>query len=176
MWGGVLLHDLGMRFDTPTINLTVDSFPQFVSEYTTLYQTETKPYTLDVENQPSYPVLRIGDNIIKAIHYKSVDEFNEKWNKRFDRFMSSDAEIFIIACDAQVKTDKDKKEFLKLPYRKVCFTNKHYDEKEFIYIPGYDNLESVGDLTKYCDLLGHRVFEKYFDCVSWLNSGEYKQW
>lgn len=80
------------------------------------------------------------------------------------------AKVILFGTDAQLNDSNAIERFHRLPYLKVCFTVKtdvKYDE--FLSIPIWDRRDVVGDLTEYVDLKGTRVFEKYFDCTSFIN-------
>ena len=71
--GGVMLHDLGLRFDTPTINLFFlpKDYIKFVSDpqkYFNAEITETK-----VDKVP-YPVGILLDIRLFFMHYKTFEE------------------------------------------------------------------------------------------------------
>lgn len=93
------------------------------------------------------------------------------WKRRTERFDETNDKIMLIATDAQIKDETDKHYFLDCPYPKVCFTNKKCVRGNFIYLPGFDEETSVGDILRYTDIWGRRIFEKYFDCVEWINTG-----
>lgn len=166
--GGVLLHDLGMRFDTPTINLTIPKFISFVERYQYYLAIEPK---YNEEKSVNYPVFDIDDIEINAIHY-SKEEFLSSWNKRKTRFLkriADGAEIIVFAADSQMREERAFERFSMLPYRKVAFSAKKREDNCVVYLPKYNNCDTVGDLTRYSDVFGRRVFERYFDCVDFLN-------
>lgn len=129
--GGCLLHDLGMPFLTPTINMTITPFGKFISDLK-IY-LETVPVLIG-ENE-SYPVIALDDIIIHAVHYNNFACFNEAWARRIQRFRKSDAEIVIIATDAQVRTEEDIEAFLSAPYRNLkCALQISIDRKRNSFI------------------------------------------
>lgn len=117
-----------------------------------------------------FPIAILRDIRVQCVHYESFEQFKEQWQRRSRRFlMHEDSEIFVIATDSQLRTDEAIEAFHQLPYRKVCFTgSEKISYEEFIYTPGCKS-GVTGDLTKYVDYKGTRVFEKYFDCIRWLN-------
>ena len=166
--GGTLLHDLGLRFDTPTINLTIPRFVAFCENWEA-YLGLTPKITMQTEKP--YPVFSLGDIEIFGVHYSSEQEFLEKWEIRKNRFLQrvkEGAEILLFACDAQVKPfDMDR--FFGLPYRKVLFASRRHQAEECVLIPGYEAKEMVGDVNRYVDFWGHREYQKHFNCVEFLN-------
>ncbi len=170
--GGCLLHDIGEEFCTPTINLDIPEFVSFCEELE--YYLNKTPELYSLEN---FPVFKIEGITIRGIHYKSEEEFLNAWKRRTVRCIEkikNGAEIIIIATDKQLKETNAKERFLNLPYKKVCFTsNKEWAQyKEFVYTPEFKGQENVGDLTKFTGLIGLRIFEKHFDCISFLNDIE----
>ena len=167
--GGALLHDLGLPFETPTINLTVLEFDRFCSDvegYLSRTPTET-----DRGDYP-FPVAKLGDVTILCNHYKDFDEFLAAWQRRTERFFarrSEGWEILLMATDYQLREPGAKERFHALPYRKVCFSKQECEYPEFIRVPEYGGRSRFADLVKVIDWQGHRVFEKAMDCVAFLN-------
>ena len=169
--GGILYHDTGKPFDSPTINLTISGM-DFIKlcndpeHYMTQY-----PVLADVSPQ-GYPIADVGGIRVNGVHYKDIDDFSDKWLRRGARFLEQkDAEILVIASDAQIKTDEEIESFHNLPYRKVCFTiRKDIPYDEFVFVEAFSGMEAMGDLTRYTGLIGKRIFEKEFDFVKWLST------
>ena len=168
--GGLLYHDMGKSFDSPTINCTV-----FGMDFIELCNNPEKYFTIvptfSGKHKQGYPIADVGGIKVNCVHYKNIDDFNEKWLRRCERFLlNSEKEIVVISCDAQIKTDEEIEAFHNLPYRKVCFTvNPEPKYPEFVYVPCYADQERVGDLTAYAGLTGERIFQKYFNFIEFLN-------
>lgn len=168
--GGILYHDTGKPFDSPTINCTVSGM-DFIKlcQNPDYYMSQTP--TL-VETSPAgYPIADVGGIRVNGVHYKDIDDFSDKWIRRGERFLQQkDAEILVIGSDAQIKTDEEIEAFHSLPYRKVCFTiRKDIPYDEFVFVETFKDMENMGDLTRYAGILGKRIFEKEFDFVKWIN-------
>ncbi len=169
--GGLLYHDMGKSFDSPTINCTV-----FGMDFIEMCKNPEKYFgtvpALVGKHEQGYPIADVNGLKVNCVHYKTIDDFNDKWLRRCERFLENvDEEIVVISCDAQIRTAEEIEAFHNLPYRKVCFTvNPKPEYPEFVYVPGYDGQESVGDLTRYTDITGRRVFQKHFDFVRFLNN------
>lgn len=167
--GGVLLHDLGLAFDTPTINLTISPFVSFCENWEKYLSMQP---VFDPHTNKNYPVFRLEDIQINAIHYKNKDEFLSAWNRRKDRFLKKieqGAEIIIFSTDTQMQEKGALDRFDKLPYKKISFWNKKMNSDYAVSINEFKNQNTVGDLTRYSDIFGRRYFEKYFDCVKFIN-------
>lgn len=111
----------------------------------------------------------VGDISILGVHYQSYDDLSQAWERRRKRVNFDN--ILLIATDEYIKTPQDIESFSKLPYPKVLFKFHNEINYDFeIYIPGSDMRDNVGDLLRYADVSGIRLFEKCFDCVGWLNA------
>lgn len=170
--GGVLLHDLCLPFNSPTVNTIINDM-DFIHLCTNPEAYMREEPEFDRLSEYGFPIAKLADIKIHCVHYKSFEQFKEQWTRRSQRFLAHEADdILIMATDSQIKTEDSVEAFRKLPYRKICFTAKRdIPYEEFIYIPGFEN-GVTGDLTRYIDFKGTRIFEKYFDCVKWLNYRE----
>ena len=169
--GGVLAHDLGIRFNSPTVNLyfRAEDFIRFC---------ENLPYYLSigemipctdpsVTGKRDYPTAYLGDLVLFLVHYASVEEANRKWQERKERIHMDN--IVILATDRDGMTEELKDRFEQLPYRKVLFTKQQNSARpDCVYIPGYEAEESVGLITDPVGTLGKRAVDR-FDWVDFLN-------
>lgn len=168
--GGMVSHDLGLRFDSPTINLWFDA-ASFITYVENLEKYISTPFKkLEFDSAKGYPIGYLDDNIkIHFQHYKTVQEAEKKWMERSKRIDLNN--LCVICTDRDGMTDDLLLRYLKLPYKKVIFVGhkKMILTEECIYIPGFENCESLPDLTSWADARGHRYYDKYFDIVKWLN-------
>ena len=169
--GGVLAHDLGIRFNSPTVNLyfRAEDFIRFcenLSYY--LSMQEMIPCTDPaVIGDRTYPVAYLGDLVLYLVHYASVEEANRKWQERKARLHMDN--LVILATDRDGMTEELKERFERLPYRKVLFTklpDPTYPDS--VYIPGYETETSLGLITVPVGCLGKRAIDQ-FDWVGFLN-------
>lgn len=169
--GGIISHDLGLMFRSPTVNLffRAEDFIRFCENleyYMSIDRLEecTDP---SVTGGAEYPVAFLGDIPLFLVHYSSVSEAERKWNGRKARTDRNN--LVIIATDRDGMTYGLKDRFEKLPYRKVMFTHLP-DEKHpsCFYISGYENGESVGIVTEPEGWGGKRPTDR-FDTVGFLN-------
>lgn len=165
--GGVLYHDLGLQFTSPTINLYM-RFPDFLrflehlEYYLTLHIT---PYEGDIKRD--YPLGRLGDLVLYLVHYPSVEEADQKWQARKKRMDMKN--IFVIATDRDGFSSEYLPRFNALPYRKKIFTHKPVDSPDCVCIPGAPGDTQVRGLMEATSR-GHRVIDA-FDWVGWFNTG-----
>lgn len=175
--GGVLAHDLGIRFNSPTVNLyfRAEDFIRFC-ENPAYYLTidEMTPCTdPEIIGERTYPVACLGDLVLFLVHYDSVETANRKWQERKKRIDWNNT--VIIATDRDGMTEELKDRFEKLPYRKVLFTKVPDPiHPHCVYIPGYEQEESVGQITVPYGFAGKRPIDQ-FDWVAFLNGPEKQQ-
>ncbi len=169
--GGILSHDLGLQFQSPTVNLffCAEDFIKFCENlkyYLSIEQfVECKDSTIIGER--TYPIAYLGDLTLFLVHYHSVEEAQEKWNVRKKRVNWDN--IVIINTDREGMTDELRDRFEQLPYRKVMFVNQPDEKhKSCFYIKGYEEQNSVGIITDHSTWDGKRPIDQ-FDWVSFLN-------
>lgn len=167
--GGVIYHDLGHEFMSPTINLFFESndFIKFVSNIKYYLAKEL----VFIETNKSYPVAKLDDITINFVHYNDRYDAELKWNERKQRVNYDN--IFIIMTDRDGCTEDILNAFDNLNYKnKIIFTHKKLDNiKCSKYIPGYEKNGMVSSLVKFKGYTGKREYNNNFDYISWLNSG-----
>ena len=94
---GVILNDLGLRFNTPTVNM-------FFYHYDFFRFVENLDYYLGLELKENlnpkyipefyYPVASLGELELHFMHYKSFKEAKLAWDRRKKRINKED--IFIM--------------------------------------------------------------------------------
>lgn len=165
--GGIILHDLGLRFNTPTINLyfTSKDFLKFVKNLDHYLSVELQDITLT----NSYPIGKLDDITIHFLHYHTFIEAKQKWDERKKRVNKEN--LFIMMTDRDGCTCEDIKEFDSLPYtNKVIFTHKPYKEfRSAVCIRGFENKQEVGVLSDLRPGLLIRRYIDDFDYVNFLN-------
>lgn len=81
--GGVVYHDLHMPFLSPTINMYMDApdylkFIKNINDYINLPLVELP----EKSKQEGIPVALLGDIKLHLVHYKSVSQAQDAWNRR----------------------------------------------------------------------------------------------
>ena len=167
--GGFIMHELGIKFRTPTINLFfyAEDYLNFLEnlEHNLVAEiTQLKRY------EYSYPVGLIDNRIpVYFMHYKTFDEAMIKWKERSKRVDFSN--LFIMMTDRDGCTEEYIKRFDNLPYHnKVIFTNKPYPKySSAYYIKGFEKQQSVGHLFQYKKNLSGVFGKKYYDDFDYIN-------
>lgn len=166
--GGVIYHDLGMQFSSPTVNLAFDG-PDFVKFCSDLKGYLSKELTEVKTDAVPYPVGRLDDVEIRFVHYKTFEEAKKKWEER-SRRVNFD-KILVMACDRDgMGSPECMAQFDKLPYKKIMYTSKEHSEYDWaVYCPTFKNKNCVGVMTGCADFVGNKYYEKYTDIANFLN-------
>ena len=165
--GGVILHDLGLKFDTPTIDLFFKP-----SDYLKLVQNLKKYLTAELTEfniESPYPVGSILDIKVYFLHYKSFSVAKEKWDERCKRVHYDN--LYFMMTDRDGCTYEQIEEYDKLQVKhKVIFTHVPYKFKSSYYIKGFEKSNCVGVLSNFrYFLIGKKYFDD-FNYVRWLNN------
>ena len=164
--GGMLYHDLGMKFNTPTVNLffQADDYIKFCSDLKAYLKEEL----VEIKTDKSYPVGLLGDIAIYFTHYGSFDEAKKKWTSRVERINYDN--IFLLDNDRNSCSEQTIQLFEKLPYPRIMFTHHKMDYPHTFYIPGFETEESVGVILHYRSKLSISRYYDSFDFINWLNN------
>ena len=157
--GGVVMSVFGMKFMTPTVNLffNASDFVKFCENLD--YYLSLKPIDAG-KGIDGYPIVKLGDIIINAVHYDSFDSFFNKWEERKKRVNMN--KLFLIFSDRDGFESNLLPRIDKIPYPKVLFSNKNFEGYDFICkVPGYEGEETVGSVVDYIGITGKRVYSVY---------------
>lgn len=184
--GGVMTHNVGEQFRSPTVNLIIfeDQFLTFcrhLKEYSACsIEKPTAEEQVQFE-QYSYPVgilrgepVGLPDITLYLVHYRSVEEAKEKWEARYRRLNYDD--LYIVMDRGIEAREEILDEFHALPFaHKVIFSqfddperwpcNFHpsfYNQHDWVNGAMYKNIQK--GIFRY-----HWMDE--FDYIQWLNDG-----
>ncbi|MBO5136218.1 MAG: DUF1919 domain-containing protein [Clostridia bacterium] len=175
--GGLVTHDFGQQFRSPTVNLFFPdrSFFDFVEHME--YYLEKQLEDGGVNKDPQYPIgVLKGDGekpdiLVHFMHYRDFKEASEKWNERKKRMNKNN--IYVVWTFAfDNYTQEDYKRFQALPVeKKVGFVNKSelcktYDN--MYYIKGFEKKQSLGNILQFSNLFGKRYYDQ-FDFIKWFS-------
>lgn len=168
--GSFIMHDLGVKFNSPTINLFIlpkdfNKFIKNLDEYLNYELLEVR------DDNIKYPIGKLNDIYIYFKHYNNFNEAKEKWDIRKKRINKNN--LFILSTDRDGCSYRDIEEFDNLPYKnKVIFTHKYYPHiKSAYYIKGFEKDKEVGILSCFEGMTGRRYLDQ-FDYISWFNNYE----
>lgn len=168
--GGHISHDLGLRFNSPFVNLRLNAknFLLLLKDFDYYMNCELK-FLDNVDN--SYPVGDLGGLIIHFVHYENKEIALQKWNDRKKRINKEN--LFVLFADRYGCSYEIMKEFDELPYKnKILFTNKkNTGLKSCFYIKGFEGEESVGICSEFMKEKPWLRYLDQFDYVKWFNEG-----
>lgn len=147
--GGVFYHDMGMRFDSPTIDLffSGDDFVRFVLNLDYYIHQE-----LNIKWTDTYPVGNLDDVTVHFMHYENCEDAQAKWNARKARI---DWDHIVVLCtDMEGFAEDVQKKWDQISYPKVLFSAIHGEATDVVLFPKYARNGCVGDL------IAHREFYK----------------
>ena len=171
--GGILFHDLGVRFQSPTFNLMIfqDHFIRMITDLDYYLNLEFEFY-----DDPDYtcPCARLGDIVVHFTHYQEPEMCVKKWKERCGRLHPDNTFIFLSERDGI--TYEDIRALQDLDYRGlVVFTCHDYKDLPYtVYLPEYEADGEVGNILERSMLDDSRRYEKYFDFVRWFNEASGK--
>jgi len=169
--GAFILHDLGLRFNSPFVNLWMkpDDFIRFLSNIDYYLSCEM---TFIEERDVSYPIGVLDDVRINFQHYATNETAKEKWIERTKRINFNN--LFIMFTDRDGCSYQNLCDFEALPYKnKIVFTHIPYPEfQSAYYLKGWESEVSVGNCFEYKSLFSIRKHYDDFDYIGWFNSGK----
>ena len=160
--GGVFYHDMGLRFDSPTIDLFFSSpdFARLVSDLPGYMAMEP-----EMRWEEEYPVGKLGDIEIHFMHYKTCSQALQAWLRRRDRIHWDN--ILVLGSDRDGFTAEIFAEWKAIPYPKLLFTgNSAYkDHPDSLYFREYRRNGAVKDL------IPHRKFYRGNKLIQMIDRG-----
>ncbi|MBE6067110.1 MAG: DUF1919 domain-containing protein [Clostridium lundense] len=166
--GGFIMHDLDLKFLTPTVNLFFfpEDFIKFI-ENLNFYLQQKLEFT--TKEGYKYPIGKLYDIEIHFMHYSNEEEAKEKWGERSKRINYDN--LYIMMTDRDGCTEEIIKRFNNLSYKnKVLFTNKEYKQySSTFYIKGFENQEGIGHIFKFKNIFGKKYYDN-FNYINWFNN------
>lgn len=167
--GCVLLHELGLKFNSQFVNLFINSndYIKYLKDFDYYNNMEL---SFDDDNDVSYPVGKLGDIRIDFVHYHSNDEAALKWNDRKKRINKEN--MFVIFTEQDGCTKECLDGFDELPFEnKIVFTcNKYDDVKSSVFVKKYfGNTNGVVMFLSFKNKFSKKRNYDVFDFVSWFN-------
>lgn len=166
-FGGIFYHWLGLKFNTPFINLwlTNEDFIKAVANWDKFID---HPIVEDKEADMGYPVGISLDGIrIYFQHYKTFDEAIEKWNTRKNRINHSKIVFLLTNWNGGSYIVED---FNNLNVKnKLIFTNRTFQEYDSPVCLKNRKPQSGRNIWTAANILGDRYIDS-FDIITYLNN------
>lgn len=124
--GAVACHDLGMRFNSATVNLFMKpaDYLRFLGNIKGYLALEPRDAGINVGG--GYPMGALGDLMLHFVHYDSFELARAKWTERTKRVDSDNCCVVMV--DRDGCTEGQAVEFDALPYdQKVFLTYRDID-------------------------------------------------
>lgn len=178
--GGVIYHELGMPFLSPTINTWMEEkdFYRFASNLQ-YYLSQDLVFVSGIDTTPT---AWCGDILIHFMHYKSQEDAENKWRERKKRVNYNN--LFFICSDRWSSnrnlkpTEEDIRSLKNVQAVGRCvFSVKDYEGLDYIYHLRKDPDDDCVFpfmVDKYKGLPFWK-WEFRFDYVKWLNRGNRKR-
>ena len=172
--GAMLSHALGIRFNSPTVNLFFEpsEYIKFLQRLDYYLSQEIDVDTI-LSEKMGYPVGICGDIRIHFMHYKSIAEASKKWRQRCQRVNMDN--LFVIMVDRDGCSDDLRRKFDALPYENKAFLSckNHTDISCNVMVSDWAEDTTDGrqttDLCRYqSGFTGLRLFDLW-DYVSFFN-------
>lgn len=166
--GGILFHELGLQFRSPTVNLM-------------MYQTDFVNFVLDLDHylaqelvffkhsEYEFPCAHLGDLTLHFTHYHSETEAAEKWLERSGRIDRENLFVFLMERDGLTREDILRLGALRVRGLVVFTANAYPDIPYALQIPKYRSDQEVGNVLAKTYWNGRHEYEQYFDFVKWFN-------
>ncbi len=174
--GGVIYHNLGLRFDSPTVNLFITGREYLEFCKNLLYYSTCDLIQSEETMKNGYPVgvlipkdeLHIPVRVFFQ-HYKSFEDAKKKWIERFNR-VDFDNLYFIWEFYDTIYDNSLMYEFDHLPLNhKIIITHKSFPGiKNSFFIHCYTNDKPIAKILEYNGLTGKRYLDE-FDYVGFIN-------
>lgn len=166
---GIIYHDLGLKFNSPTINLLIKNqdFIKFLEHFDYFINCELEEFNT---NEYNYPIgilksSSYGDIYIHFMHYDNFLNAKNKWNIRKKRIDVSN--LFIIM-ELGIHTNSVLLEkFKNLDFKnKLCIVNsKLFEDEHTKYLDIYDRYEN-GKIINYKGKL--IKIKRYLDDIDYI--------
>lgn len=168
--GMFILKDLNLDYKSPFVNLWMHP-KDFIKFLNNIDYYSNLNLTFITEKGINYPVGVLEDIKIYFLHYNSEEEAYSKWTRRIKRINKKN--MFILMTDRDGCTEEDLLDFENLPFdnKKVLVHIKHPEISSSVYIPGFEDQDSVGMCYEYKNAFSIKRIYETFDYIKWFNNG-----
>lgn len=172
--GGILFHDLGLQFRSPTVNLMMFQ-TDFAKFSLSLDRYLAQELTFFKHPEHDFPCARLGDITLHFTHYHTEEEAAQKWEERSARIDRDNLFVFLEERDGLTREDILQLGSIHARGLVVFTANSYPDIPYTLQIPKYALDGEVGDILAKSYVDDSREYEKYFDFVKWFNeaNGEF---
>lgn len=179
--GGIMYHDLGLEFLSPTINLfmNVREFLLFLEQLDAFLALDVEDITTQTDTYPIGLLRKSETESVRLnfMHYQSFAQAREKWNARKKRLRRDN--IYIVLEYPGVNADKAEAEEILARFEALPYAHKRLltgcpamQGPEVEHLPVYDAAFRPGKALIYKSprLFSVRRYLDDFDYIRFLNS------
>jgi uncharacterized protein (DUF1919 family) len=169
--GGVIYHNLGIRFMSPTINLFIRK-PEFI-RYVTYLEDYSKTELVEIKvpgyNYPMGVLENVHGQVTAYFqHYHSFEEAKKKWVERTKR--TNYENLFVIMDATANVIQADVEGFDEIPYKKVMLICDNIKQNKYTYNIIVENNET-GKILEYQSKYGTKRYLDQFDYAYFISTG-----
>ena len=156
-WAGFVYQSYDIPYNTPTLGMffVADDYIKFlsnlehylsISNFEEVFPKDSKWYNelKDVSHYGEYPIARLDDIELHLLHYESVKDAEEAWNRRVKRINRD--RMLVKFSEMNGCTEKNIVDFQNLKFRnKICFISKKYEKykNEYTFVVSNGNNEQI---------------------------------
>ena len=165
--GGIICHDLGIKFNSPTVNLKI--LPNDFIKFTENLEEYIGKDIVEVEDKSvSYPGGMLGDVKLWFVHYKTFEQAVNAWNRRKERINWENIRVMLTV--REECSDEILARFEKLPYKKVAFANEEHFDFPSVIFANKNGKQLSGYISDVMNVFGKRGYQTGgFDYIKFLN-------
>ncbi len=171
--GGILFHDLGLQFRSPTVN-TMMNQTDFVKFVLNMDHYLAQDLIFFRHSEYEFPCAHLGDIVIHFTHYHNQAEASRKWGERSQRIDRDNLFVFLMERDGLTREDILRLGNIRARGLVIFTANAYPDIPYALQIPKYANDGEVGNILSISYWRGKREYEKYFDFIKWFNESDGK--
>lgn len=168
--GGVMLHDLGLPFNTPTINTGIRDQKEFIFFVNHLDEIIDVPLVEIPKSKYNVPaaMIELRDQRLDVVftHYANFEEGYKKWKQRVERL---DLNKIVVLLESPYVSPEIIDAFSQIKYKKAIISKPIQDAPDY-YVPLdiYDNWHP-GKVLEYKSLFSFKRWVDDWDYISFLN-------
>lgn len=169
--GGFLYHWLGLKFNSPFINLYM-SPADFLTALENFDEFLHTPFKEDIESNHPYPVgIGIKNTRVHFVHYNTFSEAIEKWEERKKRINLENMAIMLTNFHGKGAMDNNiVQRFEKLPFKhKVVFTAYPTRYKSAFHLKGFEKVQSQRNIYATQNPITCKRYIDQFNYVDFFN-------
>lgn len=169
--GGILFHDLGLKFQSPTVNLMMTQ-PDFKKFILNLENYLAKEFEFIDSGNMECPRAKLGDITVYFTHYRTQEDAESKWKERTKRINRDNIFVFLEERDGLSREDILELGTLNVRGLVIFTANEYPDIPYTVYVSKYHAVGEIGNILRKSFIDNRREYEKYFDFIKWFNESE----